>query len=61
MPTQTLMTTAEAAETLKLSRSQVARLARSGDLPHAAKAPGPRGAYLFDRADVERVAEESSC
>lgn len=57
-----LVSTAEAAAALQMSRSQVARLARAGRLEPAAKAPGPRGAYLFQRGDVERLkAEGSSC
>jgi hypothetical protein len=50
------LSTAEVAVSLGLSKSQVSRLAVSGALAHAAKAPGPRGAFLFDPAEVERFA-----
>lgn len=35
-------------------------MAQAGTLPVVAKAPGLRGAYLLDRAEVQRMAE-SSC
>lgn len=52
---QTLQTldTRTVSDVLGLSVVQVCRLARSGELPPVAKAPGKRGAYLFDPADVE--------
>lgn len=54
----TLVTTVEAAAILTTSRSQVARLAKAGHLVPSAKGPGSRGAYLFDRDAVERLARE---
>ena len=53
-----LLSTAEAAERLRIHPRSVARLAHSGELPSAAKAPGVRGAYLFDPAVIDAVAAE---
>lgn len=36
----------------------VARLAEQGDIPYASKLPGPNGAYLFRRSDIEKLAAE---
>lgn len=52
------MSTREVARALRMSVPTVTRLARSGDLPVVVKAPGSRGAYLFDRAAVEQLAAE---
>lgn len=49
---------AAVAEKLGMSRSQVNRLAAAGDLPVIAKAPGVRGAYLFDKIAIDRLAAE---
>lgn len=51
------MTAVDVARRLGVSRTQVARLTQSGRIASAAKAPGIRGAYLFDPAEVERYAE----
>lgn len=48
----------EAAHILRTSRSTVQRLASSGELTAAQKLPGTLGAYLFDPAEVQRVAAE---
>lgn len=54
-----LVTTAEALEILrKSSPSTVTRLVQAGKLAPAQKLPGLRGAYLFNRSDVERLAAE---
>lgn len=47
------MTTREAAVELDVSKSQVTRLVTAGHLAAAVKAPGKRGAYLFDPAEIE--------
>lgn len=52
------MSTGEVARLLGMSVPTVNRRARVGDLPVQAKAPGTRGAYLFDRAAVEALAAE---
>lgn len=54
-----LLSTAETADALGVSISKVLRLARAGDLPHAAKTPGIRGAYLFDRSTVALWARQN--
>ena len=51
-----LESTLDVAQRLKVSRRTVARLVRSGELTPIIKAPGPKGAYLFDPTEVERVA-----
>lgn len=34
----------------------VARLAAAGEIPYESKLPGPNGAYLFRRDDIEQYA-----
>lgn len=48
MSQTTLLTTRDVAVELGVSVPTVTRLARDGDLHAEAKAPGSRGAYLFD-------------
>lgn len=50
--------TAEAARVLGVSVWSIRRLIERGELEPTAKLPGLRGAYLFDRADVDRLAAE---
>lgn len=53
-----LITTAEALEVLgKSSATTISRYVTAGKLTPARKLPGLRGAYLFRRADVERLAD----
>ena len=52
--------TRDVARLLKRSTATINRAAQSGRLPVLAKAPGPRGAYLFDRAAIERIAAEAA-
>ena len=57
--TQNLITTSEALEVLELtSRSTLSRYVATGRLAAAMKMPGTTGAFLFDRADVERLKAE---
>lgn len=56
MPTQ-LMPTAEVAAALRISTRQVARLVESGAIEPIVRAPGVRGAFLFDAADVKAFVE----
>jgi excisionase family DNA binding protein len=51
-----LVNVAEAAKILGYSRRTIARMAADGRLTAAHKLPGLRGDYLFQRADVERLA-----
>lgn len=54
--TQTLLTTSEACEVLGLtSRSTLSRYVATGRLKPAMKMPGSTGAFLFNRADVEKL------
>ena len=54
------LSAAEAAAILGVSTHTVGRYARRGVLTPVAKAPGRRGAYLFDRRDVERLAKRGA-
>ena len=51
-----LMTVGEVAARLGVSIRTVHRMAEDGRLRAATKLPGPKGAWLFERADVERFA-----
>lgn len=53
-----LLSTAEAAKRLRVHIRTVARMAHTGELEAAAKAPGVRGAYLFDPDAVDALAAE---
>ena len=53
-----LLSAVETAKILGHSKATINRWASDGALPHAAKAPGVRGAYLFHPDDVARKAEE---
>jgi len=48
---------ADAARILGVSVHTVGRYARRGVLTPVVRTPGLRGAYLFDRRDVERLAK----
>ena len=50
-----LLTTAQVANLLGKSVRTVNRMAEAGNLPPAIKVPGKTGAYLFHRADAERL------
>lgn len=50
-----LVTAFEAGLILNMSARTVQRLAERGKLTVAMKLPGPRGAYLYYREDVERM------
>lgn len=57
----TLIGTAEVARLLGKSHRTVHRLVESGALVPAIVAPGgPKGSYLFDRADIERIQEAAA-
>ena len=53
---QTAISTADAAALLSVSTTTLHTLVHGGHLRPLAKAPGIRGAYIFDRADVEALA-----
>lgn len=52
------ITAAEAAEIIGKDRRQITRLVERGELKATRKLPGATGAYLFNRADVEALAEK---
>ena len=54
-----LIPTTAVAKALNISRTEVFRRVHDGRLTPAAKAPGIRGALLFDRADIEAKAGAS--
>lgn len=56
MPNLHLIPTAEAARILQVHVRTVHRLVESGALTPVVTAPGLRGARMFDRRDVERLA-----
>lgn len=56
MPHDELLTSAQASLLLAKSGRTVQRMAEAGALPIAQKLPGPNGAYLFRRSDVEAAA-----
>lgn len=53
-----LIGTTEAATILKCDKATVTRLAGNGTLTAVLKRPGRNGAWLFDRAAVEKVAAD---
>lgn len=52
-----LLTSSEVGRILDKSIRTVQRMTESGELPCVRKLPGPNGPRLYDRADVEAVAE----
>lgn len=52
-----LLSTAEVAARLGVHHATVARMVLDGRLSARHRAPGPRGAFLFDPAEVDRFAE----
>ena len=50
-----LISTAEAAKQLGVSVRTLNRMADDGRITPAGKAPGLRGAYMYDQAEIERV------
>jgi len=56
----TLVGTTYVMETLGVSRDTVVRMVARGALKAAHKMDGPNGAYLFERADIERLAREKA-
>lgn len=50
----------QAAELMGMSVSHFTRNVRAGNIEPAHKLPGLRGAYMFDRALIERMAKETA-
>jgi excisionase family DNA binding protein len=57
--TDSLVTSFQAAVMLGKSPRTIQRMADSGALPFVQKLPGPNGAYLFNRTQVEALAAET--
>lgn len=55
-----LITTQDACQILDVTPSAVSRMVARGALKPALKTPGSRGAFLFDRGQVEELATASS-
>ena len=53
------VTAAEAARIIDKDRRLIIRMVERGELSPSRKLPGSTGAYLFFRADVERLAERA--
>ena len=61
MPTPTdPITTAQVADEYGLSRRTIGRRITEGDLTPLMKLPGHTGAYLFERAEIERALGKAS-
>lgn len=57
--TERLLTTAEVAAKLKISKSTVCRRAETGAIPFVRKLHEPNGAYLFDPTVVDVLARQA--
>lgn len=57
MATEELITTSQICETLDIERSTLTRWVARGIAVPAQKLPGPNGAYLFQPAEAERLAQ----
>lgn len=55
-PDEDLITATEAGHIIGKSARTVQRMIPTGDLVPVRKLPGPNGAYLFRRSDVEALA-----
>ncbi|MFC8733588.1 helix-turn-helix domain-containing protein [Luteimicrobium sp. NPDC057192] len=55
---ETTLTSATACSMLGIDRSTLVRWVQDGRITPAFKYPGSNGAYLFDRADIERIQAE---
>lgn len=55
--TDSLLTTGQVAERLRINRRTVWQRVQHGQLTPAVKLPGANGGYLFDRAEIEAMKE----
>lgn len=55
--TPDLLATTQVAERLGIERSTLSRWVKEGRITYAMRLPGPKGAFLFAPAEVERVAQ----
>lgn len=54
------MGTAEACEALGVSKDTLIRMAARGEVTPLHKMPGPNGAYVFSRTEIERLAADKA-
>jgi excisionase family DNA binding protein len=59
-PDKPLIGAAEAAEMLGVSKDTLVRMVARGDVPMVQKLDGQKGAYIFERAEIERLANEQA-
>lgn len=55
---QVLLSTKEVAAMLHEDPRSIQRKAKAGVIPHAAKMPGAKGAYIFDMSTIQRIERE---
>lgn len=60
MGINTLIGSAEAAQLLGMSSTTFNRRVLAGYIPAVQKLPGSKGAWVFDRAEIERLAAEEA-
>lgn len=60
MSTADLLTTAQVADIVGASRRMVLRWVEAGKLNPVTQLPGPTGALLFTRSDVEALTQEAT-
>lgn len=60
MSSDDLLTSPQVGLILDKSARTVQRMALAGELPVAQKLPGPNGAFLFRRGDVEKLLKASA-
>lgn len=58
MTNASLLTTRDAATRLGCNTRQIARLVARGKLKPEVQAPGPRGAFFFTEAEIDRAKAE---
>lgn len=59
-PDKPLIGAAEAAEMLGVSKDTLVRMVARGEVPMVQKLDGVKGAYIFERGEIERVAAEQA-
>jgi predicted site-specific integrase-resolvase len=56
-PTPDLIASVEVCKRLRIDRSTLSRWVKNGEATPAMRLPGPRGAFLFAPAEVDRLVE----
>lgn len=60
MTSSNLLATGDVATRLGIDRRTVIQRVAAGRLSPVGKLPGPRGAYLFDAEQIDRLAEDAA-